>query len=236
MITLVIATRNRHKVEEIRAILGNGFDFKTLTDFPNAPKVIEDADTFSGNATKKAVELARWLGSQILNPQSSILNAPAFVLADDSGLEVDALSGAPGVHSARFAALDAHAEGNTPDADNNAKLLRLLHDVPIEKRTARFRCVIALTPIITTASETASPVCTADERELQTLLFDGACEGRIQFTASGAKGFGYDPLFVPTGFGQSFAELGEDTKNRMSHRAMALEKLRAWFDQQQSVT
>lgn len=226
MITLVIATRNKHKVEEIRAILGSGFEFKTLADFPNAPATVEDANTFAGNATKKAVELARWLDSALRIPHSAF----NYVLADDSGLEVDALNGAPGVHSARFAAMDAHSSGNTPDADNNAKLLRLLKDVPVEKRSARFRCIIALTPMVHTGAESASPVCAADERELQTEVFDGACEGRIQFNASGAKGFGYDPLFIPHGFEQSFAELGEDVKNRISHRAKALEKLRAWFD------
>src|SRR5215471_295361 len=111
--TLLIATRNAHKVGEIRAILGTDFEFLTLNDFPGAPAVVEDAATFAGNATKKAVELARWLS----NTQPSTLHRaraqrgrirlqPAFVLADDSGLEVDALNGAPGVHSARFAALE----------------------------------------------------------------------------------------------------------------------------------
>jgi XTP/dITP diphosphohydrolase len=224
VITLFIATRNAHKVEEIRTILRGGFDFKTLADFPNTPKTVEDANTFAGNATKKAVELARWLAtrSATFNLQSST----AFTLADDSGLEVDALNGAPGVHSARFAAMDARTEGNTPDAENNAKLLRLLKDVPEAKRTARFRCVIALTPIVHTSTESSSPVCAADECELQTELFDGACEGLIQLTESGANGFGYDPLFVPTGFNQSFAELGEDVKNRISHRAQALAALK----------
>lgn len=226
MTTLIIATRNAHKVEEIRGILGPRFRFLTLRDFPIAPAVVEDANTFAGNATKKAVELARWLGVQ--GPMSKV-QGPAFVLADDSGLEVDALNGAPGVHSARFAALDSRAVGNSSDAENNAKMLRLLKDVPEEKRTARFRCVIALTPILIEEQGNASPVCAADERELQTELFDGVCEGRLSFTASGAKGFGYDPLFVPTGFEQSFAELGEDVKNRISHRARALEKLRAKF-------
>src|SRR5208282_977486 len=148
MTTLLIATRNAHKAGEIRAILGSVFRFLTLNDFPNAPKVAEDADTFAGNATKKAVELARWLVAGSINHQPSTIN---FVLADDSGLEVDALNGAPGVHSARFAALDRSADGssassagNTSDADNNARLLRLLQNVPEEKRTARFRCVIAL--------------------------------------------------------------------------------------------
>ena len=221
MTTLLIATRNAHKVGEIRAILGAHFQFLTLNDFPDAPKVIEDADTFAGNATKKAVELARWLSNSSLVTRHS----PLFVLADDSGLEVDALNGAPGVHSARFAALDKSE--NSHDADNNAKLLRLLRDVPMEKRTARFRCVIALVPVPAEKTESTSPVCFADEFEAH--LFDGACEGRIQFAASGRGGFGYDPLFVPDGFTQSFAELGEDVKNQLSHRAKALAKLNHYF-------
>jgi XTP/dITP diphosphohydrolase len=232
MTTLLIATRNAHKVGEIAAILGPDFRCLTLKEFPAAPPVIEDAATFAGNATKKAVELARWLSSAPINPQLSTLN---YVLADDSGLEVDALDGAPGVHSARFAAFDRSAGGppassteNSKDADNNAKLLRLLKDVPLERRTARFRCVIALVPVPEDRIESSSPVCFADELEAQT--FDGACEGRIQFTASGAGGFGYDPLFVPDGFQQSFAELGEDVKNRLSHRAKALAKLKAYFN------
>jgi len=147
-------------------------------------------------------------------------------LADDSGLEVDALNGAPGVHSARFAALDSGAAGNSSDAENNAKLLRLLKDVPTERRTARFRCVIALAPVLNSAPTLASPVCSADEHELQTQTFEGTCEGRIAFALVGRGGFGYDPLFVPRGHTQSFAELREDEKNRISHRAQALEKLR----------
>ena len=210
MTTLLIATRNTHKVQEIRAILGNGFDYVSLQDFPAAPAVVEDADTFAGNAAKKAVELAAWLAPQ--------LSTPLFVLADDSGLEVDALNGAPGVYSARFAALDATVDGNSPDADNNAKLLRLLQNVPREKRTARFRCVIAL---VTAAPHAASPA---------PHYFDGTCEGRIEFTPRGQGGFGYDPLFVPDGFQAAFAALGEDTKNKLSHRAKALAQLRAWLE------
>jgi XTP/dITP diphosphohydrolase len=233
MTTLLIATRNDHKVGEIRAILGNGFRFLTLNDFPGAPAVVEDAGTFAGNAVKKAVELARWLASKT-DAKTDAEARPDFVLADDSGLEVDALNGAPGVYSARFAALDADAGGpvrgahsNTPDADNNAKLLRLLKDVPLAGRTGRFHCVIALAPMPERKIEGASPVCYADEFAAQT--FDGTCEGRIQFAASGAGGFGYDPLFVPDGFSQSFAELGEDIKNRLSHRAKALGKLKMFF-------
>jgi XTP/dITP diphosphohydrolase len=222
MTTLLIATRNAHKVGEIQAILGMEFRCLTLKEFPAAPAVVEDAETLAGNATKKAVELAKWLAE---NHSASNLQRPTpdYVLADDSGLEVDALNGAPGVHSARFAALDKSE--NSHDADNNAKLLRLLQNVPPEKRTARFRCVIALVPVPWGKVENASPVCFADEFEPR--IFDGACEGRIQFSASGQGGFGYDPLFVPDGFKESFAELGEEVKNRLSHRARALGKLRA---------
>jgi XTP/dITP diphosphohydrolase len=215
MTTLLLATRNAHKVAEIRAVLGEQFSYRTLDDFPDAPEVIESAATFAGNATKKAVELAEWLGAQ--NSQLEISDQKLFVLADDSGLEVDALNGAPGVHSARFAALDTGAPGNSKDADNNAKLLRLLKDVPPDKLTARFRCVIALAP-----RHSPSTI-------LHPQIFDGVCAGRIQLIASGGGGFGYDPLFVPDGFTQSFAELGEAVKNKISHRAKALAKLRAFL-------
>jgi len=224
--TFLIATRNAHKVGEIRAILGDQYRYLTLDDFPNAPKVIEDAATFAGNATKKAVELANWIAS---SRHPSLATRHSFVLADDSGLEVDALNGAPGVYSARFAGLDSRDEGNSKDSDNNAKLLRLLANVPSEKRTARFRCVIALTPAepaTRNPQPAASPVCYADELEMQTEIFDGACEGRIDFGPRGRGGFGYDPLFIPNGFEQSFAELGEDVKNNLSHRSKALGKLK----------
>src|SRR5512138_1077072 len=116
MITLLIATRNAHKVGEIRAILGDQVGYLTLNDFPAAPEVVEDAGTFAGNATKKAVELAQWLS----RPGNTTQKAETtYVLADDSGLEVDALHGAPGVHSARFAALDTGKPGNSATADNN---------------------------------------------------------------------------------------------------------------------
>jgi XTP/dITP diphosphohydrolase len=232
--TLLIATRNVHKVGEIRAILGGQFQFLTLNDFPGAPKVVEDAGTFAGNAAKKADELARWL-SDVQSSKFKVKGSEIFVVADDSGLEVDALNGAPGVHSARFAALDRSAGGssaNTPDTDNNAKLLRLLREVPPEKRTARFHCVIALTPVVSGKIEVASPVCFANEFEMQTELFDGVCQGRIIFEPRGRNGFGYDPLFVPMGFEQTFAELGDEVKNQLSHRARALEKLKAFFNSQ----
>jgi XTP/dITP diphosphohydrolase len=218
MTALLIATRNAHKVGEIRAILGEEFRCLTLNDFSDAPTVREDAPTFAGNATKKAVELARWLAAGISNFKSQISDS-VFVLADDSGLEVDALDGAPGVHSARFAALDSGQPGNSSDAVNNAKLLRLLRDVPTGKRTARFRCVIALVKVQGPKSKVQSPH-----------LFDGVCEGRIGFEPRGPGGFGYDPLFLPTGFDQTFAELGEEVKNQLSHRARALTKLKQALD------
>ncbi len=224
MKTIVIATCNVHKLAEIRALLGGGFQLLALNDFPKTPVVIEDADTFAGNATKKAVELACWLYVKFPpTPRAT----PLFVLADDSGLEVDALDGAPGVHSARFAATDSAKSGNTPDADNNTKLLRLLSDIPYEKRRARFRCVIALARVPEPKIKSGKSVCYADDLEVQT--FDGACEGHIGFEPAGRKGFGYDPLFIPAGLDQTFAELGEEAKNRLSHRARALEKLQAFF-------
>jgi XTP/dITP diphosphohydrolase len=229
MTTLIIATRNAHKLQEIRAILSDKFRFLTLNDFPGAPKTVEDANSFAGNATKKAVELAKWIavsGTGVTPVRFE--NEDAFVLADDSGLEVDALNGAPGIYSARFAAMDSGE--NSSDGRNNEKLLRLLENVSAEKRTARFRCVIALTPIVLPGRESESSVCYADEAELRTEIFDGACEGEIAFTPSGQGGFGYDPLFVPNGFGKSFAELGEGEKNKISHRAKALEKLRSGFN------
>ena len=223
MITLLIATRNAHKVGEIRAILGKGFGCLSLADFPGAPEVVEDAGTFAGNATKKAVALARWLADQ---PPFAPVDQ-VYVLADDSGLEVDALGGAPGVHSARFAALDTSQPGNSPTPANNAKLLRLLAGVPLEKRAARFRCVLALTPLPRRAPVSASPVCLADEAELGTELFEGTCEGRIGFQARGSGGFGYDPLFIPRGYTETLGELSEEVKNGMSHRARALGLLKA---------
>jgi XTP/dITP diphosphohydrolase len=224
MTTLILATGNAHKVEEIRSILGERFSYKTLQDFPSAPKTIEDGHTFEANATKKAVELAKWIGTNGGAGEGS------WVLADDSGLEVDALAGAPGVHSARFTHLDSGQEGNSPDSANNEKLLRLLANIPEDKRTARFRCVLALTPVLPIANKPASSVCDADEHELATQLFSGACEGRIISGERGAKGFGYDPLFIPNGHTKTFAELGSDVKNRLSHRAKALEKLKTFWD------
>ena len=203
MPTLLIASRNAHKAEEIGAILGDEFTILTLATFPDAPPVIEDGDSFAANATKKSREIATWLENQAL---------PDYILADDSGLEVDALGGAPGIHSARYAS--GEKQCNATDADNNAKLLREMADVPEADRGAQFRCVLALTPL---------------GQALRTELFEGICRGRISQSEAGSGGFGYDPLFIPDGFTQSFAELGSATKNTLSHRAKALANLAAFF-------
>jgi XTP/dITP diphosphohydrolase len=211
---IFIASRNAHKAHEITAVLGAGFQCRTLRDCPGAPEVVEDAETFEGNARKKAAALASWLEQ---NPRAKECRGPeeVYVLADDSGLEVDVLNGAPGVYSARFAAMDCGGAGNSTDVENNAKLLRLLADAPVEKRGARFRCVMVM---IQLGMPAAAPV-----------VFDGVCEGRIGFEPRGKGGFGYDPLFMPLGHELSFAELGEDVKNTMSHRARALQKLKQYL-------
>ncbi|MBU6398923.1 MAG: non-canonical purine NTP pyrophosphatase [Verrucomicrobia bacterium] len=229
MTTLLIATRNAHKVREIRAILGEQLRYLTLNDVPHAPGIVEDAATFSGNAIKKSVALAGWLSARPSQATADPGGAGVFVLADDSGLEVDALGGAPGVMSARFAACEPTGAANSSDRANNAKLLRLLESVPSERRKARFRCVLALTPVQPRRRQNRSPVCYTDELELQTELFEGACEGHLGFEPRGGGGFGYDPLFVPDGFRETFSELGESIKNRISHRARALAKLKERF-------
>jgi len=199
VIGFVLATRNAHKVQEIREILGKNFHVQSLAEYPNAPALIEDADTFAGNATRKATQLAEWLAKP-----------DVCVLADDSGLEVVALHGAPGAQSARFAATEE--AGNAPDSANLEKLLRVMRDVPTDERSGRCRRVLAL----------------ARGESVQT--FDGACEGRIAFEPSGRGGFGYDPVFIPNSYSQTFAELSEHIKNGISHRARALEKLKAYFN------
>src|SRR5262249_5065468 len=149
---------------------------------------------------------------------------------DDSGLEVDALNGAPGIHSARFASVDKGKPGNSADSANLEKLLGLLATVPEAKRQGRFRCVIALTPVASRETMASSPTCYSDEFEMRTELFEGVCEGMISFEPRGSGGFGYDPIFIPLGHKQTFAELGEEVKNGISHRAKALERLRGRFE------
>ena len=190
---LLIATGNRHKLQEISAILKvPHLQLLGLADIAGAPGVEEDGDTFEFNAVKKASILARFAG--------------CWTLADDSGLEVQALDGAPGVWSARFAGLP----GN--DAANNAKLLAAMQGVA--NRRAQFRCVIALSD----PSGTSRTVT-------------GACPGALLGAPRGHAGFGYDPLFVPDGYDLTFAELDAATKNRISHRAIALATaLAEWGD------
>lgn len=187
--TLVLATFNPHKAAEIRAILpGLPFDLKALSDFPGAVPAEEDGATLEENALKKAVAAARFTGS--------------WALADDTGLEVDALGGAPGVLSARYSGV------NSTPAGNNARLLAELSGVPPAGRTARFACVVAL----------ASPAG-------KTVVSRGTLEGRIAAAPRGGNGFGYDPLFVIAGSGKTLAEVPESEKNSFSHRALALRGL-----------
>lgn len=185
----MVASRNRHKREELEQLLaGLPCELRALDEYPDCPEVVEDGATFVANAVKKARAAAGCTGE--------------WALADDSGLEVDALNGAPGVQSARFA-----GEPRS-DARNNEKLLALLAEVPPARRTARFRCVIAL----------AGPA-----GELETV--EGAIEGRISESPRGIGGFGYDPLFLLPGLGRTMAELAPGEKNRLSHRGRALAAL-----------
>ena len=201
MPTILIATHNDNKAVEIAAIINDQYTVKTLTDFGKAPEVKEDKNTFAENAKKKASEIAFWLNRQSLN------NIPDYVLADDSGLEVDILNGRPGIHSARYASDNANE--NASDKNNNTKLLKELTGFSETERNAQFRCVLALTTV----------------SQIETKTFEGVCRGRISKSETGKHGFGYDPLFIPEGHNQSFAELGSKTKNIISHRAKALSKL-----------
>jgi XTP/dITP diphosphohydrolase len=199
---LYLATGNRHKVGEVAAILaasGIAAEVRPPSDLGGLPDVVEDAASFEGNARKKALALAARLH---LVPGGE----EAFAMADDSGLCVDALGGAPGVISARFAGVGAG------DAANTARLLHLLEPVTGELRSAMFRCCIV--------------VATRDGR---TFAFEGHCPGRIIESPRGTGGFGYDPVFVPDGHELTFAELPAETKNTISHRARALAGLVEWL-------
>jgi XTP/dITP diphosphohydrolase len=185
---IVLATRNKKKIEEIKRITaGLPITILSLADYPHCPETVEDRDTFEGNATKKAVEVCQCTGK------------PA--LADDSGLEVDALQGAPGVFSARYA-----GEGSN-DVRNNEKLLAELGSTLPEKRTAQFVCCIAL----------ALP-------DGQVKTFFGVAKGHIMLEPKGKTGFGYDPVFQPEGFRSTFAEMAGEDKDKLSHRGKAIEK------------
>ena len=186
---LVLATRNQDKVREISEILKieDGIELLSLHNYPDAPDVVEDGKTYEENAIKKASTLAEYTGY--------------LTIADDSGLEVDALDGAPGVHSARYAG------ENASDRDRVVKLLDALQNVPDDRRSGRFICAMAI----------ADPLA-------QVLVVRGVCEGRIIRMPRGTKGFGYDPVFVPVGYDKTFAELGDEIKNQISHRAKALDE------------
>jgi XTP/dITP diphosphohydrolase len=189
VMSIVVGTTNRGKLGEIRALLEDlPVEVLSVVDaLGDVPALVEDGDTFEANAVKKA---------------RAVVQATQMVtLADDSGLEVDALGGRPGVRSARFA-----AEGAT-DAENNAALLEMMQDVDDELRTARFRCTVAL-------------IDPWEPDEI--VVVEGRCEGTIATSPSGAGGFGYDPLFIVSGVGRTMAELEADHKNRLSHRARAL--------------
>lgn len=188
---ILIATMNQGKLREYERLLADvpGLELDTMASLGKRVDVAEDRDTFAGNALKKATEIAVVAGIPCL--------------ADDSGLEVDALGGRPGVRSARYS-----GEGAT-DASNNEKLLRELHGVPDGERAARFVCAIAV----------------ADGDGIELAAVDGVCEGRLGHEPRGEHGFGYDPLFIPDGYAETMAELGPETKNRISHRAEAAAKL-----------
>ena len=189
MITVVAATQNRHKIEEIEAITKE-FDINIISrqeaGVPDI-EIVEDGTTFEENSYKKAFEIMKLTGMPSV--------------ADDSGLAVDALDGAPGVYSARFSGLDGD------DKANNRKLLEVLKDVTMEKRTARFVSVITL----------IFP-------DGKTIVCRGVCEGHIMFEESGSNGFGYDPVFYVPEQGKTFAELSPEEKNAISHRARALQE------------
>ena len=188
MFDLVLATRNQGKKRELMSLLADlPFKILSLDDFPEAPEVVEDGPTFRANAVKKAVEIAQCTGR--------------LVMADDSGIEVDALGGQPGVRSARF------ASENATDRQNNKKLLEQMRLIPDERRGASYRCAIAI----------AGPEGLVD-------VVEGSCEGRIGWEEKGFNGFGYDPLFVRLDYNKTFAELDPSIKNRISHRARALER------------
>ena len=190
VIPILLATGNAHKTTEFARILGAEFTVRDLCSLPNFAEVEETGNTFAENAALKAVAASR--------------RASSLVVGDDSGLEVDALDGAPGIYSARYAGSRAI------DEENIAKLLDHLRNA--ERRTARFRCVLAV----------------AREGEMLATLH-GTVEGVITDAPRGGNGFGYDPVFVPSGFDQTFAELGAATKDAISHRADACAQLRRWL-------
>ena len=199
---IVLATRNRGKLAEFRQLFAGIPDLELVSveDVPTAPaNVVEDGFTFRENAQKKAFEVGKATG--------------LLSLADDSGLEVDALGGAPGVLSARFAGARA------TDGENNRHLLSLLAEIPTPDRTARFRCVLCFYDPRKGGADVAGALH----------FEEGLCEGRIVQGARGTSGFGYDPLFVPDSEERTLAELGAEKKNALSHRAEAARKMAVYL-------
>jgi XTP/dITP diphosphohydrolase len=204
MTKILIATSNPGKLRDLAgASASSGIQVAPIPGFSSLPPVVEDGLTFEANAIKKA--------------EAYSLSAPGeIVLADDSGLEVEALHGSPGVHSARYAAEHPqHAGANTDDQANNARLLRELKDVPPEKRSARFVCVIA---------------AARDGKISRT--FRGAAEGIILAAPRGSQGFGYDPLFYFPSIGKTFAELSPEEKAKYSHRGAAFRRVLEWLNEE----
>jgi len=187
---LFLATGNEHKVEEMKKIISDlDVELVSKTEYEDMPEVVEDADTFTGNALKKARELCEYTALP--------------TIADDSGLVVDVLDGQPGVYSARFAGVGA------TDQDNNEKLLQMLEGISVGKRKAYFISAMAL-------------VRPSGQEDIVT----GRCYGKIGFEEIGEAGFGYDPLFIAEGYEQTFAQLGSEIKNKISHRAKSLAKMK----------
>ena len=189
MLDIVIATRNPHKFRELKQLLNvPGIRWRSLREFPRAGEIKENGRTYAANAKKKALAVARATG--------------CLALADDSGLEVDALRGAPGVRSARFAG------GHGDDQANNQRLLRLLGTRPMNRRQARYRCVLAL----------AGPGRVVH-------VVEGDWKGRIAFHPAGSRGFGYDPVFLVPRLGKTVGQLPSRVKQRLSHRAAAARRM-----------
>ena len=197
---ILIATSNPGKLRDFAgAAAGYGIEVRTIPNFSSLPTVVEDGATFEANARKKAEEYSRYVPGEI-------------VIADDSGLEVDALRGAPGVHSARYAADEPHlADKNTDDELNNAKLIREVRRVPPEERSGRFVCVIA-----------------AARDGVTLAVFEGKAEGMMLDSPRGTNGFGYDPLFYFPTIDKTFAELSAEEKSKYSHRGSAFRKFLEW--------
>lgn len=201
---ILIATSNPGKLRDFAgAAAVHGIEVSCVPNFASLPLAVEDGRTFQENAQKKAEEYSRYVLGEI-------------VLADDSGIEIDALHGAPGVHSARYAADEPHlADANTDDDLNNARVLRELKNVPPEKRTGRFVCVL---------------VAARDGKTLAS--FRGTAEGRILDAPRGTNGFGYDPLFYFPQIHKTFAELSAEEKSKYSHRGAAFRQFLEWCAKQ----